>query len=47
MMKTQKKKVFTKKRTRGGKIPQGRTLSTKDNYLGNVKKRLEVKRKGL
>lgn len=38
MMKTQKKKVFTKKRTRGGKIPQGRTLSTKDNYFGSVKK---------
>ncbi|MGN0790699.1 MAG: hypothetical protein ACI4MW_04470 [Christensenellales bacterium] len=43
MMKTQKKKVFAKKRTRGGKIPQGRTLSTKDNYLGNGKKTGSIK----
>lgn len=27
----------SKKRTKGGKVPQGRTLSTYDNYLGNGK----------
>lgn len=27
-----------KKRTKGGKVPQGRTLSTYDHYLGNGKK---------
>lgn len=33
-----KKKVKAQKRTSGGRVPQGRTLSTKDNYLGNGKK---------
>lgn len=36
-----KKSVKTKannKRTKGGKVPQGRTLSTYDHYLGNGKK---------
>ena len=36
-----KKTVKTKvnnKRTKGGKVPQGRTLSTYDHYLGNGKK---------
>ena len=28
----------SKKRTKGGKVPQGRTLSTYDHYLGNGKK---------
>ena len=27
----------SKKRTKGGKVPQGRTLSTYDHYLGNGK----------
>lgn len=33
-----KKKVKAQKRMSGGRVPQGRTLSTKDNYLGNGKK---------
>lgn len=32
------KSKTSKKRTKGGKVPQGRTLSTYDHYLGNGKK---------
>ena len=38
-----KKKAKAKKRTSGGRVPQGRTLSTRDNYLGNGKKTGSVK----
>ena len=31
------KSKTSKKRTKGGKVPQGRTLSTYDHYLGNGK----------
>lgn len=36
--KSLKKTTKAKKRTHGGRVPQGRTLSTRDNYLGNGKK---------
>ena len=36
--KSLKKTTKAQKRTHGGRVPQGRTLSTRDNYLGNGKK---------
>ena len=32
------KKKAAQKRTSGGRVPQGRTLTTRDNYLGNGKR---------
>lgn len=40
---TAKKKTVYKARTASGRVPQGRTLSTRDNYLSGGKKTSSTK----
>jgi len=43
--KKSRKRKINNKRTKGGKVPQGRTLSTNDRYLGKGGKEVKGTKK--